>query len=438
MRNSLKIILANLGGVLLTIGLFDALMYHMLPISYSKGFTEYRKAPAPSVPGRSEYPQYYFVDHPTRGFDIGLNQQGTHWVEGVEYPIWSNSLGCFDGEHSQASDYVYFAGDSFTWGYAPFEQKFGTLVEQQGDIDIFKCGVTHTGQRHQFEKFRDIVEQHGSAPKAVFVFYTANDLANDYAHPHTAVMLGWQIDSVGLDTNNTIVRYTDTELKQKFEQALAKLDRKRRLWWQSAAKPLLRYSLSANILNGVSEKVKVAIEEGQQPNAPATASQQQPELATAEASLAEPAPAEDGSPAVEPEPVEHATLTPQQRQEAKSLYLLPAGDHHGYGFIDNPYSLPNKQALLDFKTYSQRQGTKYIVVLIPGKWIPNDTLWYQELHSFLRDNEIEYLDLATAFAERDLRTEDLYWVHDGHFSPAGNKQVADILIERYPQIFLKN
>jgi lysophospholipase L1-like esterase len=439
MRNSLKIILANLGGVLLVIALLDAVMYHLLPVSYTKDFREYRRAPAPDVPGRSEYPQYYFVEHPTRGFDIGLNQQGAHWVEGVEYPIWSNSQGCFDGEHSQDSDYVYFAGDSFTWGYAPFEQKFGTLVEKQSAMDIFKCGVTHTGQRHQFEKFRDIVEQHGNAPKAVFVFYSANDLANDYAHPHTAVKRGWQIDSAGLDANNNIVRFTDAELNQKFEQGLAKLERKRRRWWQSAAKPLLRYSLTANILNGISEKTKDAFEENQQQNAPVTEPLQQPTVATADTSLAEKVPAANVSPpAVEPAAVAGATPTPQQRQAARSLYLLPAGDHNSYDFLNNPYSLPNKQALLNFKTYSLQHGIKYVVVLIPGKWNPNDTQWYRELHSFLHDNDIDYLDLATAFAERNLGTEDLYWVHDGHFSPAGNKQVADILIERYPQIFQQN
>lgn len=434
MRNSLKIILANVGGVLLVIALFDIVMYKLLPTSYTTGFKEYRKEPSPDVPGRSEYPQHYFVEHPRRGFDIGPGQQGYHWVEGVDYPIWSNTLGCFDGEHPRDSDYVYFAGDSFTWGYTPYEQKFGTLVEQKSGAAIFKCGVTHTGQRHQFEKFRDIVEQHGHAPKAVFVFYSANDVANDYAHPHSTIMRGWQIDSAGLDPDNNIVRLTEAELNQKIEDGLAKMERRRRLWWQSAAKPLLRYSLSASIINTISEKAQDSIELKRQQD---KAAESHAELDHSHAEKTQ-----DNTPATtkakdasELAAAVDSKQAPTARRPVRNLYYLPASRTNEYWYRNNPYAEANKQALLDFKTFAEQRGIELVVVLIPGKNLATDTRWYHQLHSFLKDRGIEYLDLAAPFKERELRSEEIYWVFDGHFSPAGNKLVADILIERYPQMF---
>ncbi len=414
MRNSLKIIFANLGSILLVIALFDLAMYKLLPESYTAGFKEYRKAPAPEAPGHSKYPKDYFVEHSVRGFDIGPNRKSSHWVEGIDYPIWSNSLACFDNEHSEYERYVYFAGDSFTWGYAPFEQKFGTLVEQQTGTDILKCGVTHTGQRHQFEKFHNIVEQLDSPPKAVFVFYSSNDMANDYAHPHTAVVRGWLVESAALNPDNELIRFTDEELNQKIDDGLAKLERKHKLWWQDAAQPVLRYSLSANILNGISEKSQEFFENLKRRREPATVAK--PAVQTNQATVAE-----------------HGTVTVHA---TKNLYLLPIAKNDRYWYRDNPYAENNKQALLDFKTYSDQKGIEYVVVLIPSKGLHTRTEWFRELREFFNDNDIQYLDLSSEFRERRLSKNDLYWVYDGHFSPAGNKIVADILIASYPEIFL--
>jgi len=37
---------------------------------------------------------------------IGTNRRTEHWVDGVTYPIWSNSIGCFDREHIRYDPYV--------------------------------------------------------------------------------------------------------------------------------------------------------------------------------------------------------------------------------------------------------------------------------------------------------------------------------------------
>ena len=176
---------------------FDIISFWLLPAGYLLQFREYRRDSGPEVGGFADYPRYYFVRHPQRGFDIGTNRRTDHWVDGVTYPIWSNAIGCFDKEHTRYDPYVYFAGDSMTWGYTPFEQKFGTLIENMTGVRILKCGVTHTGQRHQYQKFIEIVEQIGRLPRALFVFYYWNDIANDYAHPHSTVIDGWQVNNVG-------------------------------------------------------------------------------------------------------------------------------------------------------------------------------------------------------------------------------------------------
>ena len=105
-----KILLVNFVATLLVIIIFDVLMYSFLPRHYVYVFAEYRGSPPLDIAGRGGYPNGYFVEHEERGFDIGRNKSGRHRVGGLEYSIWSNSLGCFDNEHASYDRYVYFAG----------------------------------------------------------------------------------------------------------------------------------------------------------------------------------------------------------------------------------------------------------------------------------------------------------------------------------------
>jgi len=156
----IKIILPQLALVVGTLIVIDVACYFFLPNSVVAGFTDYRVKPIrhPTIGGRGYYPRYYFVAHPTRGMDIGPNRRGMHQVDDLNYPVWSNRFGCFDHDWPTVPEgYVYFAGDSFTWGYTPYEEKFATLFEAKTGLPTLKCGVTHTGQAHQFDKFREIV-----------------------------------------------------------------------------------------------------------------------------------------------------------------------------------------------------------------------------------------------------------------------------------------
>ncbi len=395
----MKLLIVNILVALILIILFDVISYNAIPAHYTNRFWEYRKDAPPEVGGQGKYPKGYFIADEQRGFDIGRNTSGQHWVSGITYPIWSNSLGCFDNEHDKNHEYVYFAGDSFTWGYADFGQKFGTLVEKMADTRVYKCGVTNTGQQHQLEKLVQIVKEQGNTPKAIFIFYFENDALNDYAHPHTTVVRGWLTDSVSVDNNNKLVRPTREELKERVDQALENIQEnknrreKQPKIWLNAKRTLKYYSLSANIF----DKAKDTIYEKKQQMIP------------------------------------DKQITP--RRTLRGYTSLPREKDGRYWYRDNPIAQNNKNALLEFESFSKRNNAELAVVLIPPRRKYRDTGWYEELREFLVKNEIRYIDLASKFDDAEYKLTDVYWDDDAHFNPSGNKIVAEIVIKEFPEIF---
>jgi hypothetical protein len=393
-----KVILINIIVTLLLISIFDVATFFLLPASYTVRFPEYRffSSDAPHVGGRRMYPNDYFVRDNVRGFDIGRSRSGVHWVSGVTYPIWSNGIGCFDDDHTEYSRYIYFAGDSFTWGYTPFEEKFGSLIEKNSGAQILKCGVSHTGQRHQFEKLTQVVKEVGKTPRAIFVFYYSNDVANDYAHPHTTVIDGWQVDNVSLDVNYELKRHSDAELILKIQSTLQSHEGVGAKGWISRVKTQLKYySLLINILDYSKDQFEASVSE----------------LMT------------------------HSQLSSKPKD--RSIYSLPNDNDGKYWYLENPKALKNQAALIDFARFSKSSSVKLVVVLIPPMEKFNDLGWYEELRKYLTEKQIRHLDLTSKFVEQEKTSVDLYWQSDGHFNPNGNRSVADILIEEFPDIFSK-
>ena len=149
------------------------------------------------------YPRGYFVADEAKGFDIAKAQQPIAVrsipPEAGEYSIWSNDLGCFDElERPDVPYAVYLAGDSQTWGYSPFAAKFGALLQDRLGQPVAKCGVTHTGQRHQFQKFLEVGSQLGYFPPVVVVNVVPNDLANDYLFPEATEIDGYLVNQARL------------------------------------------------------------------------------------------------------------------------------------------------------------------------------------------------------------------------------------------------
>jgi hypothetical protein len=394
----MKNLLMNLGLVILSLGVIDVSAYWLLPDRYLIAFESYRKDPHPTEPGIAGWPKDYYVADADRGFDIGRSKSARHWVDGVAYPIWSNSLGCFDREHEDLTDYVYFAGDSFTWGYAPYEDKFGTLVEAASGVPVLKCGVEHTGQRHQFSKFVAIMERVPALPRAVFVFYFENDVANDYAHPHTTVINGWLTDMVSQDSEHNLIRHSREELEARQQEKLARLERwakSRRLevanTWYEVKAVAKQYSAVANVLYEIKKLL----------------------IRSADV---------NGS-------------SGRDENASRNFYAIPYVQNGAFFYLENELAARNQEGLLAFKRYSTDKNVPLFVVLIPRRRQGFNPDWFAEMDTFLTQNDIRFIDLAQNFTERKLDPSEIYWQGDAHFNREGNQIVAGVLLEEFSEVF---
>jgi lysophospholipase L1-like esterase len=314
----------------------------------------------------------------------------------MSYPIWSNSIGCFDIEHLQYDRYVYIAGDSTAWGYTPFDEKFGTLLERMTGKQILKCGVTHTGQRHQLEKLVEIVDTIGILPETILVTYSSNDIVNDYAHPHTTVVSGWQINSVTLDDNNQLHRRSYKNLQDKFDTRVRRLRETRKPdgWLDRAKAVIKRFSLTAQLANLVIKKVTSGM------TADACASNE------------------------------------SRKGLYDNLYCLPQDADGKQWYLDNPFAHQNRVALLEFKSFAEKNDVRLIVVLMPLKKAATvREKYYAQVRIFLESNNIEFIDPAFSLVRKGMVWSDLFWTRDTHLNPAGNKVIAHILLEEALPVF---
>jgi hypothetical protein len=119
------------------------------------------------------------------GFDIAPDvATTTHQFYDLSYPVWSNELGCFDMPYHGETPFIYMTGDSFTWGWTPFQDKWGTQLQALLGLRTLKCGVNAYGTRHEYLKTeRDLVRL-SAPPKFVILGYLGgNDADDDAAFP---------------------------------------------------------------------------------------------------------------------------------------------------------------------------------------------------------------------------------------------------------------
>ena len=198
------------------------------------------------------YPRYYFQEDSIKGFDIRKKLKpltvSTKPSESEPYEIWGNSLGCFDEEPPKDKQYsIYLAGDSFTWGYSPYSDKFGTLIEKSLNKKVAKCGVTHTGQAHQLQKLKEFRAAAGHQPKTVIVNVYYNDIDNDFSYPHSTVIDGFLVDTVQnkylSPSNFCTARLSRDALKSKLKKAepALKVSQKQNITKKSATRSIIRH-----------------------------------------------------------------------------------------------------------------------------------------------------------------------------------------------------
>jgi hypothetical protein len=95
------------------------------------------------------YHRYYFKADKELGFDIDANRPPvlTRQADGYTYHIWSNEIGCFDEPLGRPGDSILLLGDSFTWDFTRFEDKWGTLLQKHLGMRVLRCGVSGFGTR---------------------------------------------------------------------------------------------------------------------------------------------------------------------------------------------------------------------------------------------------------------------------------------------------
>lgn len=390
----LKTLLVNASILLVTLIFIDLASYMLLPIEINRTFDDYRTPTRGAIGGRGDYPKGYFASHPTRGFDIRPGARAEHSVDGVTYPIWSNSLGCFDREWGRIpANYYYFAGDSSTWGYTPFEEKFATIFEERSGITSLKCGVTHTGQRHQFEKLLEIIQIIRSLPKHVVVGYSYNDVANDYAHPHSTVVDEWLVDDVFVDASDYSLVRTDRDwIEKKVSERVANTNHGS--LWTSVKKSLRRYSISAQVTGGAFRALSAVAGIGT---------------------------------------IKHSDDFFYKGRLLRNfyyvgnMYYLRGGK---YRFGETQFSAANRQILLSWQAHARENNYKLTFLLIPVRDYHRSTDFYAELKQFFEAHGTDYIDLSDEFRAARVGADQVYWRIDGHMSPSGNRLVAEMLLKR--------
>jgi hypothetical protein len=328
---------------------------------------------------RRGHPRYYFQSHPERGFDItpGIKAMARKPEEAPAYPVWGNSLGCFDTEHEPDAirkGYVYLAGDSFTWGYAPLESKFGTLLEKFIKRPVLKCGVSNSGQMHQLNKFLEITNKVGRLPEVVIVNVFKNDICDDFAFPYSVVIDGYMVGDAFVKYDGMgkphIIRKSLGELKEKFRlQNKVEIIRRNRV--EKFKTFIKRYSATALIINGVYEKF-----------------------------------------------IEGGVFVDEVKTQ------VPCSREPLYPF-EKSFAAKNKEVIEKWITHSLRNRYKLYFSLIPSR--TSESEYYSKLKKFLKSKQASFIDFQLYIEKNKLDKKSLYWKLDGHFNVRGNLIYSEFL-----------
>ena len=386
---------------LFVIILFDISSYFFLPRSFTQ-----RKFPRYKWTYKSLNPHYlknqsinkdieYYIENSSRGFDIKKNNPITTLdFTDARLNVFSNNLGCWDKNIKNSvinSEYTYFAGDSFTWGNANYPYIFPNVYESLSNEISLKCGVPHTGQLHQFEKFKEIANDIGHFPKKVIVGYYINDPSNDLAFPHSTIIKGVRIETKYFDKSSGEIKLINLkESEIKIQKEIDKLkgeknkNKNKNIDFKKTIINFLRpHSLSSHIFSKLFKVIN---------------SQEKP----------------------------------------KSIYNSQSLFSHSYYYSKNPFTLKNRDVIKQWKKHSIDNNYKLYFLLIPPAKDFNDFNLYSDFRNFLKLNKITYFDATIGFKKSKLTNDQLYWYHDGHLNNKGNEVLGEFLNKKINQLELED
>jgi hypothetical protein len=201
----------QLGRWVLNAGLIIlSLLVALTCLEVALRFTSYRY-----LLTRDRHLRYYYQADPVKGFDIKPNVKSIPLSvdNRIEYHIWSNELGCFDDPYHGEKQFILLVGDSFAHSFAPFQDKWGTQIENLLHYRVLKCGVTGYGTGQELDKTKEVIKQVNNQPRLIIVGYFWNDLNDDAAFPGITVIDGFLVNSL---------RYRDPKTNQVLTEKLIK------------------------------------------------------------------------------------------------------------------------------------------------------------------------------------------------------------------------
>lgn len=404
-----------LGSVLITIILIDVLTFMLTPVG-GLSFLPTYKYHAPSISIQKlirQYPKGYHLEDSQMGFDIAPNQAATEFfMPDKTVTIFSNALSCMDHltlqQIQNARSYEYITGDSFTWGYADYEYKYPKVYERSTGKTIAKCGITHSGQSHQFDKFNRVVKEIGYYPKRVIVSYFENDVINDYLYPHTTVIEGFQVDRFEVGKHYDLYR---RDLNQIHSNILESLNQQmvstgtqnevhiKNIEVNELINWLQRNSMSFNLLKygfdqfGLPAMTNYRGEE--------VSSDKIPKPVASELSIRYP------------------------------IYKLSEKVRFNNEYRTMPITQANRLAIMRWAKDSRARDYELIFMIIPNKGNFNQADSYSGLRLFLREQGIPYLNMAQVFHDSGKSVDAFYWPQDGHWNNSGNEFVGAFLARQF-------
>jgi hypothetical protein len=341
---------------------------------------------------------YLKVDQ-VKGYDIRENAPlSSAFVDGLKYSIWSNELGCFDMPYTGEKDFTLLVGDSFTFGFAPFNDKWGTKAENLLGQRILKCGVGGYGTKQELLKAADVISRTKRSPKLIIVGYFLNDLEDDYLFPNATIIDGYPVvtrDIKDMETGKIVDKEKAALEEDKafgvkeYPHNFLLKNLKWRAERQSIVYHMVKYSARSMLL-------KV--------------------------------------PFVKDILVKTKAITP---------FTLAFSDKP---WVDRAWSV-HFSNLRTFKALADRHGSRLLVVIIPYREqvYPFLTSWegmdrekpQNMLRDFFNKEGIDHLDVLPLFKKRARQTrhvlnrdQDLYWGNDPHLNIKGN-DLLSLLVSQY-------
>jgi len=373
--------------------------------------------------------RYYYVKDPQAGFDIAVNvPTEKHSCGQSTYDTWSNELGCFDAPYEGEEEFALLVGDSFSWGCAPFQTKYGTLVEKFLDYRILKCGVGGYGTKQEFFKTKKIIEKIHKKPRLIILGYFMNDMTDDGAFPKRTVLDGYVISYIKYNKNELCQteEIPEEELKKMYQNyrnygvAFLPHDAKTRVkFWIAKRSKLYNLLKKSHLLRAFGQQV------GLTDIQPTETHRIWPETA----------PQADSQ---------------QEINSKKSLQTspyIPIKKDKCLGRLWNDH-LENLQNIV---TLAKENSAELLIVIIPTKEQVYDflrkggdskeydwTLPNTILGQFCREESLHCLDLLASFrdyADQSPREhldslKDFYWDNDWHWNIRGNR-LAGLLVSEF-------